>query len=145
DAAGMARPDRLERRTRSMARLGGLFPKALLARERAREGAHAARIGTLFTDCDVLLSPVLTAPPPEVMRFEGRGALWTLAGSAGLAAYTPVWNAVGQPAAAVPAGLSASGLPIGVQLVGRPHDEATLLSLAGQIEEARPWAERLPA
>jgi amidase len=44
----------------------------------------------------------------------------------------------------VPAGFDDDGLPLAVQLVGRPHDEATLLSLAAQIEEARPWADRRP-
>jgi amidase len=45
----------------------------------------------------------------------------------------------------VPAGFDAAGLPLAVQLVGRPGDEATLLSLAGQMEQARPWADRRPA
>jgi amidase len=54
------------------------------------------------------------------------------------------WNHTGQPAASVPAGFSDHGLPIGVQLVGRPNDESTLLSLAAQIEATRPWADRLP-
>jgi amidase len=54
------------------------------------------------------------------------------------------WNYTGQPAAAVPAGFTADGLPLSVQLVGRPNDEATLLSLAAQIEAERPWADRLP-
>jgi amidase len=144
DAARMARPERLERRTRGMARLGGLIPDSLLARERAAEGRHAARIGALFAEHDVLLTPVLTTTPVEVGRWEGRDALWTLVNSAAFVAYTPPWNATGQPAAALPAGVSSGGLPIGVQLVGRPYDEATLLSLAAQIEAERPWTERLP-
>jgi amidase len=44
----------------------------------------------------------------------------------------------------VPAGVDGEGLPLAVQLVGRPGDEATLLSLAAQIEQARPWADRRP-
>ena len=145
DAAAMPRPERLERRTRGVVRLGGLVPTRVLARERAREAEHAARIGELFRDHDVLLTPVLTAPPIEIGRWEGHGALRTLAGAAAFASYTPPWNATGHPAASVPAGLSSDGLPIGVQLVGRPHDEATLLSLAAQLEAERPWNGRLPA
>lgn len=144
DAGTMARPGRLERRTRGMARLGALIPDGVLQREREREADHGARIGALFADHDVLLTPVLTKPPIEVGHYEGRGALWTLLGSAAFAAYTPPWNATGQPAAAVPVGVSSAGLPIGAQLVGRPHDEAALLALAAQIEAERPWAERLP-
>lgn len=144
DVSALPRQDRLERRTRGISRLGGLIPDSLLARERAREEDHLARIGRLFEHHDILLTPVLTRPAIEVGRFEGRGALWTLLGSAAFAAYAPPWNATGQPAAAVPAGLSSAGLPIGVQLVGRPHDEATLLSLSAQIEAERPWGHRLP-
>ena len=58
--------------------------------------------------------------------------------------YCIPWNHTGQPAASVPGGFSDDGLPIGVQLVGRPNDESTLLSLAAQIEAERPWADRPP-
>jgi amidase len=44
----------------------------------------------------------------------------------------------------VPAGWTGEGLPRAVQIVGRPNDESTLLSLAAQIERERPWADRLP-
>ncbi|MGH3563741.1 MAG: amidase family protein, partial [Mycobacterium sp.] len=55
-----------------------------------------------------------------------------------------IWNLTGQPAAAVPWGFDRDGLPVAIQLVGRPYDEATLLSLAAQIEQARPWAHHRP-
>jgi amidase len=59
-------------------------------------------------------------------------------------AYTAPWNITGQPAASVPAGWTDDGVPLAVQMVGRPDDEATLLALAAQIERERPWAGRLP-
>jgi amidase len=55
-----------------------------------------------------------------------------------------VWNLTGQPAASVPAGFGADGLPRGVQIVGRAGDEATLISLAAQIEAARSWTQQRP-
>jgi amidase len=58
--------------------------------------------------------------------------------------FTAPWNHLGNPAASVPAGFTAGGMPLAVQLVGRPNDEATLLSLAAQLEAERPWADRLP-
>jgi amidase len=44
----------------------------------------------------------------------------------------------------VPMGFAADGLPLAVQVIGRPGDESTLLSLAGQLEAERPWADRRP-
>ena len=146
DAARIARPARLERRTRQIARLGGLVHPALVARARRMEAAQAARVNAVLTDHDVLLTPVITEPAIEVGRYEARGALTTLAGvTSGYGGpYTVVWNATGQPAASVPTGFTPAGLPLAVQIVGRPHDEATLLSLAAQIEAERPWAGRRP-
>ena len=57
---------------------------------------------------------------------------------------TPMFNLTGQPAIALPAGFGADGLPLSVQLVGRPGAEDVLYSLAGQIEAARPWAHHRP-
>ncbi|WP_046302415.1 amidase family protein, partial [Mycobacterium sp. UM_Kg27] len=49
------------------------------------------------------------------------------------------WNIIGWPAMNVPAGLDRQGLPVGVQLVGKPGSERTLLGLAAQIEQLQPW------
>ena len=53
-------------------------------------------------------------------------------------------NHLGNLAASVLAGFTPAGVPLAVQLVGRPNDESTLLSLAAQLESERPWADRLP-
>lgn len=144
DAGRLPEPERLERRTRGMVRMGRLLPDAVVARARAREAATAARLGQVFADHDVLLTPALAALPLPVGRYEGRGALWTFNGVSRFTPYTPPWNVTGQPAASVPAGFTPDGVPLAVQLVGRPGDEATLLSLAAQLEAARPWADRRP-
>ena len=135
---------RLDLRFRRATRLGELIPGAALARARAAESAVAARVNRVFDDHDVVLTPVAPEPPFEVGRWEGRGMLWTLNGSARMIAFTALWNQTGQPAAAVPAGWNAAGVPLSAQLVGRPNDEDTLLSLAGQLEAERPWADRRP-
>jgi amidase len=98
----------------------------------------------VLATADVVLLPGPTGPPYEVGRFAGRGASWTLNAAAAKVPYYGAFNATGQPACSVPAGFDRRGLPLSVQLAGRPHDEATLLSLAAQIEQARPWAERRP-
>jgi amidase len=58
--------------------------------------------------------------------------------------FTPTFNASGQPGISVPLFHGEDGLPLGVQLVGRPAGEDTLLALASQMEAARPWADRRP-
>lgn len=145
DGVDMARPERLERRTRGMIRLGSLISPTQLARARGAEPAIAARIGALFADHDLLLTPTTAHTAPEIGRWEGRGALWTFNGVASLCPYTGIWNLTGQPAASVPAGFGRHGLPLAVQLVGRPNGEETLLSVGAQIEAARPWAADRPA
>jgi amidase len=143
DARAMAHPERLERRTKGMARIGALAGP-LLERALAGEAAYAQRLNTIFADHDVVLTPATATGPPRIGQLEGRGALWTLNAIAGWVPYNGVWNVTGQPAASVPAGFGADGLPRGVQIVGRPNDETTLLSLAAQIEAERPWADARP-
>lgn len=144
DAAGMPRPERLERRTRQMAWLGGRVSDARLAQARAAEPQIAARINAVFEHADVVLLPGPAGPPFRVGELQGRSALWTLNAAAARVPWYGVWNAIGQPAASIPAGLDAAGLPLAVQLGGRPGDELTLLRLAAQLERARPWAGRRP-
>ena len=136
--------ERLEPRTRGFLRLGAPYAGRVLQRGHRLAARHAERINRMFDDCDVLLTLVSPVPPVEVGRWESRGALRTVLGMSSVYPYTAVWNATGQPAAAVPAGFTDDGLPLSVQLVGRPNDEATLLSLAAQIEAERPWADRRP-
>jgi amidase len=62
----------------------------------------------------------------------------------GLTPFTSMWNTTGQPASSVPAGFDELGLPVGVQLVGRPWDEVTVIRVSAQLEAARPWAHQRP-
>jgi amidase len=137
DAAGLAHPERLERRIRALARLGGLLPPGALDWSRAREVSYAARLNEPLADHDVLMTPVTPAPAPRIGACEGRGWLWTTVVAAAMVPYAACWNMTGQPACSVPAGFAPDGLPRAVQLVGRPNDEATLMALAAQLEGAR--------
>jgi amidase len=58
--------------------------------------------------------------------------------------YTPLYNVTGQPAISLPLHWTSDGFPVGVQLVGAPAGEATLLALAGQLQRARSWLHRRP-
>lgn len=143
-ARAMAHPERLERRTKTMARLGSLIPDGALRWARERERVVRERLNLVLSSHDVLLTPATAKPPSRVGQFEGRGALWTFNAVAGLVPFNAPWNVTGQPACSVPAGLGADGLPRAVQIVGRVADEATLLRLAAEIEVARPWAQQRP-
>jgi amidase len=144
DVAAIADRDRLERRTRGFARLGAACAPALVRRATRLAARDAARCNRIFERFDALVTPTVGEQPIEVGRWAGKGALRTLLGMSRTFCFTPIWNHTGQPAAAVPAGFDASGLPRSVTLVGRPADESTLISLAAQIEAERPWADRRP-
>lgn len=107
----------------------------------------ARSVVAFWDDVDVVVTPTLAMLPVPI------GWTWEDADGDPLAAFarqtlftpfTPLPNVTGQPAASVPFHTSAAGLPVGVQLIGRPFDEATLFRLAAQLEEARPWSQRFP-
>lgn len=145
DAAELAHPDRLQRRTRGFARLGSLIPRGLLDRALRIEGEIAERYNRALADRDVMLTPVMSTPPPGAAQWEGMSALRTLFEMTMVYPYCVVWNATGQPAAAVPAGFTADGLPLSAQLIAKPEQDHLLLSLAAQIEAERPWADKRPS
>nr|WP_028061231.1 amidase [Candidatus Solirubrobacter pratensis] len=138
------RPQRLERRTRALGCPGALISDTLLERMQAAEQRIAERVNRIFDDHDVVLTPMMSRPAVRAGVMEGRGAIATYNWETGWVPFNVLWNSTGQPAASVPAGFTADGLPLAVQLVGRADDEATLLSLSGQIEAERPWAHRRP-
>jgi amidase len=137
-------PERLEGRTRGFGRLGSLLPDALVERAMRGRAADVARVNAIFDSCDVLITPVMGGTALPVRRWEGQGALRTVLGMSRFYPYCVPWNHLGNPAMSVPTGIADDGLPLAVQVIGRPGDEATLLSLAAQLEAERPWAEKRP-
>ena len=105
--------------------------------------AFARRLVSFLEPYDALLTPALAERPlplgtldtaaPDPMSTFTRSGLFT--------PFTPVFNATGQPGISLPLFQGEDGLPLGVQIVGRPAGEAALLALAAQLEEARPWAD----
>jgi amidase len=145
DAERMARPERLQRRTRGFARIGRLVPDALVQKALRDEVGHAARIGELFGDHDLLLTPISTRPPVDAAQWEGLGAARTLLGMSRAYPFTGIWNMTGQPAISLPGAPTPDGLPVGAQLIGPADAEPLLLSVAGQLEHALGWPQRRPA
>jgi amidase len=144
-AMDLGHVERMERRTRQIVRLARIVGEAGLSRALASEATLNARVGRVFEQHDVLLTPATARPALRIGEYEGRGALWTMNGGTRLIPFLGTWNATGQPATSVPAGFTDDGLPLAVQLVGRPHDEATLLALSAQLEIERPWTQHRPA
>jgi len=152
----------------ALALLGGSVSAAEYATALRVLESTGRRVGAFFEGIDLHLTPTLATPPPRigelepsrlemtllrVLGFFGSGRLVRLAGLLDEAAadafdftpWTPLYNATGQPAMSLPLHWNAAGLPIGVHVVAPFGDEATLLRLAGQLERARPWLDRLPA
>lgn len=104
------------------------------------------QIGRFFMDHDILITPQLAEPPLRIgvldPACEDREAYFAAMFS--FSAFPGLSNATGAPAMSVPLHWNADGLPIGVQFIGRFGDEATLLRLAAQLEQAQPWAGRRP-
>jgi amidase len=99
-----------------------------------------------FGPYDVLLTPALARRPPLIGAIDSCAAdPWPeFVKGAEFNPYSPVWNVTGQPAISLPLLQGDDGLPLAVQLAGPPLGEGVLLSLAAQLEAARPWRERRP-
>ncbi len=104
------------------------------------------KVASFLNKYDVILTPTLGAPPPELGFFDTRNMSFEELSKRQLdhSQFTWLHNITGLPAMSVPLFWNAQGFPIGVQFAGRYADEATLYRLAGQLEEARPWREKIP-
>jgi amidase len=131
--------ERLEPSIRQAYRLGSWVRPGVVDWALRQTDRVSARANRLFDRYDVLLTPVTANRPPRVGVLDGVNVLTAARKAQPAIAYTALWNVAGNPAAAVPRGLGPDGLPLSVQLVGRLHDEPTLLSLSAQLEAARPW------
>jgi amidase len=136
---------RLERSTRQLVAAGRrVVPDRRRERLLTARAVRTARILELWQEIDVLLMPVLASTAIEAEGGYGRSALAAFDRASRFMPFNPLFNLTGQPSIAVPAGFGGDGLPLSVQLVGRPGAEDLLYSLAGQIETARPWAHHTP-
>jgi amidase len=104
----------------------------------------ARQIVGFFQDVDVLVLPVLLHPPIRVGEWSQLPLEEILDRITRWIAPCPPFNATGQPAIALPAGFDGNGLPVSVQLVGKPAAEATLIAVASQLEAAYPWYQYYP-
>ena len=162
-----ARVGDFEKETMVLARLATAVSARDFALASRRIRALGRQFAGFFARHDLLLTPTLAQPPVAIGALAPRGAEATLidlaqrlpvgrvlhklgalhriaASAWGFAPFTAPFNATGQPACSLPLHWTPDGLPVGVQLVGRFGDEATLLRVASQVERARPWKDRRP-
>ncbi|MEJ7795213.1 MAG: amidase [Nocardioides sp.] len=131
--------DRLERRTRTTCRLGSWVTPKVIDRALAMTETVEELANRVFDRVDVLLTPTIAHRPPATGVLMGTGPVRASLRAMPAVAYVALWNIAGNPAASVPRGIAADGLPLAVQLVGPTDGEERLLSLSAQIEQAAPW------
>jgi amidase len=136
DAEGLP-GERLERRTRSMARWGRFLRRAGLAKPAASD-PFRAKATAWFESFDLLIMPTLAEEPVLLGNWDDNGWFPTTMGIANWI-MTGHWNLAGFPAASIPAGMSAGGLPLGVQVVAKPGADRLLLGLLQRLETEVPW------
>jgi len=164
-ALGTGFRGRLERATRILARYGDLVSGGELYAGLARLAATARRVIAATAPYDAVLMPLIAHPPLPCGGMDARGAdlvveelvdrlrltrllrIEALFGqlldkSLWFTPWPAIQNVTGQPAIALPVHVTAKGLPLGIQAVGRPGDEETLLSLAAQMERQSGWLGR---
>ncbi len=162
-----AKPSDFEIATWAFAVLGKRIPASDTAKSIRLLHRYSRQIARFFEDHDVLLTPTLGMPPVEIgaLRLKWHEAtLLTVLGrlNAGrvmramrmiemtaeevfrFTPFTAVFNVTGQPAMSVPLYWTAAGLPLGMQFVARYGQEGILFRLAAQLEEARPWRDKVP-
>jgi amidase len=140
--------DDVEPMTWAMAEFGRGFSAVDLAGAIAASARFTRAVGMWFADgWDLLLTPTLSQPPMRLgeMVVGDGDVLEVLAKAGPYAAFTSSFNVTGQPAISLPLHWNDAGLPIGVQLVAAYGREDVLFRIAGQLEQAAPWADRHPA
>lgn len=134
----------LDRRTVSNIRTGWLLSQHTLRKARAAEAQARRRVGWIFNIADVVLAPTTALPPPRVDEYDERGPMATDRAMIRACPVTWPWNLLGWPSINIPAGFTADGLPIGVQLMGPADSEPMLISLAAALEAVNGWGVKQP-
>ena len=104
---------------------------------------YARQIVSFFDEYDVLLLPTYLQTTIEIGQWGDTPPEKTLENIINWIAPCPPFNATGQPAIAIPTALGENNLPVGVQLIGKPADEVTILQLAYQLEKVLNWQETM--
>jgi len=138
------RDEEIEPRNAAYRRAGRELGATAYLQSRAWLGMWSRRMARWWLDYDLLLTPTLGAPPPELGWFTGAGPDQEGPRIAGFIPYTAQFNLTGQPAISLPLHWTPGGLPVGVQLAAAYGREDVLVRVASQLEQAAPWSGRRP-
>jgi amidase len=143
-------PDNTEAVTLAIYKFGQSLKALEMEQAMSQQNGITRRVLQTIRDYDVLLTPGLVRDVAKLGEFDQNAKDLDILGwwnhiVQNYSAFTPLFNTTGQPAVMLPLWQAASGLPLAMQFVGRAGDEETLYSLAGQLEQAAPWATRRPA
>lgn len=130
--------------TRSLLEYGRTVTAVQLLQALRNIESLGRQVAPFFDAYDIWLAPTLRVPVPKLGVLDPTDPTAMAVHGAELVSFTVIANVTGQPAASVPAGFDESGLPVGVQLMGRMGREDQLLALARQIERAAPWPWHAP-
>jgi amidase len=136
--------DEIEPRNAEYRRAGRALNAVAYLGSRMWLGMWARRMADWWRDHDLLLTPTLGAPPPELGWFTAAGPQQEGERIISFIPYTAQFNMTGQPAISLPLHSTPEGLPVGVQLAAAYGREDLLIRVASQLEEAAPWSGRHP-
>jgi amidase len=136
--------DEIEPRNAAYRQAGRQLDAVSYLQSRAWFGMWARRMADWWNEHDLLLTPTVGAPPPELGWFTAAGPGAEGGRIASFIPYTAQFNMTGQPAISLPLHWTPGGLPVGVQLVAAYGREDVLIRVASQLEQAAPWSERHP-
>jgi amidase len=136
--------DEIEPRNVAYRRAGTELSAVAYLQSRAGLEAWSRRMADWWTGHDLLLTPTVGAPPPELGWFTAAGPEEEGGRIVSFIPYTAQFNMTGQPAVSLPLHWTPGGLPVGVQLVAAYGREDLLVRVASQLEQAAPWADRHP-
>lgn len=140
-------PDDVEPLTWAFCQLDATHHGADLLAAVAQLQGYSRQLVGFFTRYDLMLTPALGQRPVRIGEIDSAAAepMQAFQQAIAFSPFTAMWNVTGQPAISLPLYQGDDGLPLGVQLVGQPLGEGTLLAVASQLETALPWADRMPA
>ncbi|MBN1092043.1 amidase [Blastococcus sp. TML/M2B] len=145
------RDEELERRNATYRAMGRQMSSADYLAARAELATWARQMAAFWTPTeqggrgfDLLVTPTVGAPPPELGWFAAAGPEQEGRRVGAFMPYTAQFNVTGQPAVSLPLHWTADGLPVGVQIVAAFGREDVLVRVAAALEDAAPWADRRP-